>query len=297
LDPTGLIWMGARYYDPVIGQFLSQDPVSYPISMNLYTYANGDPINYCDPDGRFFSPVYSAWTNPHVQGGLQAFGGLVEATVGAGMTYSTGGAAAPVGWAVMAHGLDHVSAGLQTAWSGRYNETATSQLLQKTGMSAQSANFTDGCLSMAGTMGGTIAINASRTVELSTLSLQANYAIECNQTTEQILFGQQTVSAFFSKVGKFKARSISEILQELRTGIISSEALPIEIIVRNGQRVTLNNRSLLALKRAKLEPKIIIDRTGLPIYEELLDFHLRGSCPSNFIKVRGGPPGTSLINP
>src|SRR5581483_3789004 len=58
LDPTGFIWMGDRYYDPKSGQFLSQDPVSYPFCLDLYAYANGDPINYYDPDGRFLSPVY-----------------------------------------------------------------------------------------------------------------------------------------------------------------------------------------------------------------------------------------------
>jgi len=63
-DPTGFIWMGDRYYDPIGGRFLSQDPVSYPLSLDLYAYANGDPINYFDPDGRFASAVYQA--NPPV---------------------------------------------------------------------------------------------------------------------------------------------------------------------------------------------------------------------------------------
>jgi len=59
-DPTGLIWMGARYYDPLSGRFLSPDPVSYPLSLDLYAYADGDPVNYLDPDGRFSSPVYQS---------------------------------------------------------------------------------------------------------------------------------------------------------------------------------------------------------------------------------------------
>jgi len=57
-DPTGFIWMGARYYDPVGGRFLSTDPIGHPININLYAYANGDPINFNDPDGRFFSPAF-----------------------------------------------------------------------------------------------------------------------------------------------------------------------------------------------------------------------------------------------
>ncbi len=57
-DPTGLIWMGKRYYDPQRGRFLSPDSIGYPVCLDLYVYAGGDPINYFDPDGRFASPVY-----------------------------------------------------------------------------------------------------------------------------------------------------------------------------------------------------------------------------------------------
>ncbi len=57
-DPTGLIHFGARYYDPTRGRFLSPDPIAYPIPLNLYSYANGDPINFRDPSGRFASTIY-----------------------------------------------------------------------------------------------------------------------------------------------------------------------------------------------------------------------------------------------
>jgi RHS repeat-associated protein len=57
-DPTGLILMGARYYDPNSRWFLSPDPVSHPLCLDLYSYANSDPINFRDPDGRFASEVY-----------------------------------------------------------------------------------------------------------------------------------------------------------------------------------------------------------------------------------------------
>jgi RHS repeat-associated protein len=57
-DPTGLILLGERYYDPKSGRFLSPDPLGHPICLNLYAYANGDPINYFDLNGRFHSPVY-----------------------------------------------------------------------------------------------------------------------------------------------------------------------------------------------------------------------------------------------
>ena len=63
-DPTGLIYMGSRYYDPIGGHFLSPDPISYPDNIELYTYANGDPVNFFDPNGRFASGVYHSWLKP-----------------------------------------------------------------------------------------------------------------------------------------------------------------------------------------------------------------------------------------
>jgi|GEM_PF-3220509 len=52
IDPTGLYWIGARYYEPFGGRFISPDPAGHAGSMDLYSYAGGDPINNVDPDGR-----------------------------------------------------------------------------------------------------------------------------------------------------------------------------------------------------------------------------------------------------
>ncbi|MBE7637506.1 hypothetical protein GUA87_11675 [Sneathiella sp. P13V-1] len=50
-DPeTGLYYMGARYYDPVAGRFLTADPARS--RANPYEYANSNPIMMIDPDGR-----------------------------------------------------------------------------------------------------------------------------------------------------------------------------------------------------------------------------------------------------
>lgn len=51
----GLVAMGARIYDPVLGQFLSADsyiPDAYrPQSLNRYSYVENDPVNHWDPSG------------------------------------------------------------------------------------------------------------------------------------------------------------------------------------------------------------------------------------------------------
>ncbi|QJD85852.1 RHS repeat protein [Cohnella herbarum] len=52
---VGLYYLRARYYDPYIGRFISEDTykgkINDPLSLNRYTYANNDPIMYVDPTG------------------------------------------------------------------------------------------------------------------------------------------------------------------------------------------------------------------------------------------------------
>lgn len=54
---TGLTYMQQRYYDPLLGRFLSVDPIAaasnYSRSVNRYSYANSNPYSYVDPDGKF----------------------------------------------------------------------------------------------------------------------------------------------------------------------------------------------------------------------------------------------------
>ena len=62
LDPTGYYYLGARYYDPVSGRFLSPDPLGHAASSSLYDYAMDDPVNGCDPDGRCASGLSDGWS-------------------------------------------------------------------------------------------------------------------------------------------------------------------------------------------------------------------------------------------
>jgi len=59
---TGLVYFGARWYDPSIGQFLSVDPVGVipgnRFSYNRYAYANNNPQKYIDPDGEFAQLIW-----------------------------------------------------------------------------------------------------------------------------------------------------------------------------------------------------------------------------------------------
>ena len=52
---TGLYYLNARFYNPVDGRFLTQDPYrgsnDQPDTWHLYGYCAGDPINWIDPGG------------------------------------------------------------------------------------------------------------------------------------------------------------------------------------------------------------------------------------------------------
>lgn len=48
---TGLYQMGIRYYDPEVGRFLSEDPLGLSAGINVYTFADNDPVNGYDPTG------------------------------------------------------------------------------------------------------------------------------------------------------------------------------------------------------------------------------------------------------
>jgi RHS repeat-associated protein len=59
IDPTGFYNLGARYYEPTSGRFLSADPLGQAASPSLYDFAGGDPVNFFDPDGRIFGTPLS----------------------------------------------------------------------------------------------------------------------------------------------------------------------------------------------------------------------------------------------
>jgi len=48
---TNLLYFRARYYDPIMGRFLSVDPMGYKDSMNLYQAFGMNPVNFVDPFG------------------------------------------------------------------------------------------------------------------------------------------------------------------------------------------------------------------------------------------------------
>jgi RHS repeat-associated protein len=52
-EPNGFYYMRARYYDPEVGRFISEDPIGFDGGdVNLYTYVGGNPVTGVDPLGK-----------------------------------------------------------------------------------------------------------------------------------------------------------------------------------------------------------------------------------------------------
>ena len=62
-----LLQLGARYYDPSLGRFVSADPIGYRAGMNLYVYVYDEPVLLVDPSG-MKGGVYGPWQPPDTIG-------------------------------------------------------------------------------------------------------------------------------------------------------------------------------------------------------------------------------------
>jgi len=96
--PTGgLVKVGVRWYDPVVGRFLQKDPwlgdVHQPLTLNAYGYCVNDPITWCDWSGAKLSSAEAAGVSLGLGGLLVAAGAAVGATTLAGGIAIVGGLA------------------------------------------------------------------------------------------------------------------------------------------------------------------------------------------------------------
>jgi RHS repeat-associated protein len=110
LDPSGLYYMRARWYDGASGRFLSRDPLKgdsvNPGSLNSFNYASGDPVGLSDPSGACpVSLECAAWW------GLAIVQGPDEADAAVRAALSGNGAIAATGYVELSAGLVAAVAG------------------------------------------------------------------------------------------------------------------------------------------------------------------------------------------
>jgi RHS repeat-associated protein len=101
---SNLIKFGQRWYDPDTGRFTQQDSLETladPTRANRYEYANGNPINYVDPTGRYSLDDFVGTLGNYTKVGA-AIGGTVGLVLGGGTpaTIGTVGAGVLIGGAI-----------------------------------------------------------------------------------------------------------------------------------------------------------------------------------------------------
>jgi RHS repeat-associated protein len=112
-DESGLYYYRARYYDPDVGRFLTEDPKGFEAGVNFYAYVLNNPINANDPMGLVEWKAFRKGLYSTVGGVFFIVSGAATSPTGVGLLYSVpavlGGSAA-VGWGkaqMLAALMDH----------------------------------------------------------------------------------------------------------------------------------------------------------------------------------------------
>jgi RHS repeat-associated protein len=83
-DATGMQLLGARYYLPVLGRFLTQDPIGHEGGLNLYAYCDDSPLLRVDPSGH--GPDWAAMWQGFTQRASRVGNGLYSWGMAGGIT-------------------------------------------------------------------------------------------------------------------------------------------------------------------------------------------------------------------
>ena len=90
-DPSGLVFLRARFYDPATGRFASRDTwqgeYQNPLSLNRWLYGLGNPIIYKDPSGNNPAAILAVVIPPLIGLGAGVAGGAAAGWAFGSCTY------------------------------------------------------------------------------------------------------------------------------------------------------------------------------------------------------------------
>ena len=102
-DGSGLYYYRARYYDPAIGRFVSEDPLGFASGdVNFYQYTGSNPINANDPSGHVLNFIVGGGANVAIGLGLAKLTGQNYSWGDAGRDFAIGVATSGAGAAIKA---------------------------------------------------------------------------------------------------------------------------------------------------------------------------------------------------
>lgn len=238
--------MQARYYDPVIGRFLSNDPVGFAQGevayFNGYAYTANDPVNMVDPDGRqqrFFS---FADDNRADNRRIRMQVGSPE---NSGDVISNAVNQLEINLAITSN---EIAIGLENAANATANLGVFALLAPPTSRGASA-------------VGGVFA-----------------------QRTFREAFSKQGARVLSEITGQ-SITKIDDLAGVIQSGAVNASDIPIEVISRGGRNYILNTRTATALDRAGVSRSQfnVIDQTGNAAAEARLSGQLErnGFTPPN----------------
>ena len=230
--PTRLYYFNQRYYDPEIGRFVNEDPAGQGI--NPYVYCSNNPLIYTDPDGQFFTELFTAFC-PGLGSILGAAldGGLISAGINATAQLAITGRIDGQG-VLNAFGSGALSGGLANmigGVGGAFKEFGGESLLTKTlahgvsgglqsmaGGGSFGSGFAGGAIgNLAGGLGGTDI--ASRTLFAGLGAGAAAWATGGD-------FWQGAQSGAYAQIYNFSMHEGLELLGDISNALEASGVLP-----------------------------------------------------------------------
>jgi RHS repeat-associated protein len=263
-DPTGYVYLRARYYDPATAQFLSVDP-AVDTTGSPYGYTDGNPLQFADPLGLDWLDDAGNWAAAF--GDTITFGGTRE--IRRLINYEV--------WGEDNDMVDHCSVFYE--WGGYGGDIANvglfitgvggvvKGLMERLALATQTMKAAEAGTALVPIAGrGALAAEGATGVAANTAGADIAGA----------RFAQTSFSESFSSGGLFSGQTIDDVAGALRSGAMSPKDIPINVVVRDGNTLITNTRSAQALTRAGIPRDAwnVINRTGDSLYEQLLSGQL-----------------------